>query len=205
MEPADVAAIVLSLFALGVSIYGVVTARTANAYARDANTISQKIFEAENLPKLSVSLSRSLVTLDADKETGALTPVLVAVVKNEGRIPVTIKHAYIAKHGKQESYGYGIVPEYEDLSRTHPFPKLPYNLEGWNQVEIPATGDTIAQMLHGLRARPEDLVVIRVIDAIGRKYETETFKAGEYMEKRRFSMTRVNSEEESMTNTPLDA
>src|SRR5687768_11440099 len=103
----DVAAVIFSLLSLIVSIWFAFTARssnriaekaneksddankiakdanvmsqTANAYARESNMIAQRMYEAEFIPKISVSLKLSYVILDEDLATQAYTPVLSAV------------------------------------------------------------------------------------------------------------------------------
>lgn len=198
MDPFAIAAVVFSALALTASLAGLRYAKDANRIAKEANThaaesnrLAQKTFEAENLPNISMRIKDGYIPLDEDKHYGAFTPILRAIVRNEGKHPITISDAYIAKPGKPDAYAFGLVNDYDDMERSYPFPKFPYRLEGWQSVQLAVTVDVAAQMLWGLNAEPNDMVVIRIVDTIDRWYETPGFPAKEYMRKRRVRITKI--------------
>ena len=180
MDPIAVAAIVLSALAFAASLTGL-------RYSKEANAIAQMMYEAENVPKISVSLKRDHITLDS--QTGLVMPGLTAVVNNEGKLLVEFTHAYLAKQGTRLAYAYGIVSDNSDIEETHPFPISPCKLDARSSFKIPASGDTLALMLDRLRAKPNDMIVIRIVDTLGNLYDSEGWQASEFIEKRRMQIT----------------
>jgi hypothetical protein len=206
MDPFVFAAIILSALALAASLLGLRyskeanrISKEANAHGEEANKIARQMYEAENVPKISMSLKTGYVPLAEDSHYGAHTPILIGVVKNEGRIPITISRAYIGYQGEPGAYAYRIVPEFQDMDKDYPFPKFPYTLEGWKQVQLAATSDVVAKMIEGLNAKLDDLLVIRIFDTIERPYETEAFRAGDYMQKRRVKITMIADESRDLS------
>jgi hypothetical protein len=219
----DVAAVILSLLSLIVSIWFAFTARssnriaaaaneksdesnmiaqeantmsqTANAYARESNMIAQRMYESEYVPKISVSLKHSYVILDEDLKTQSYTLVLSAVIMNEGKIPVEFTHAYIANPKTGGAYAFGIASDNSDIKASLPFPEFPYILGARQTFEVPASGDTLTKMLPMLQVNADDPVVIRVVDTLGNNYDTPEWRAGNYMQKRRARITKVTEEE----------
>jgi hypothetical protein len=205
MDPFVFAAIVLSALALAASLLGLRyskeanrISKEANAHGEEANKIARQMYEAENVPKISMSLKTGYIPLAEDGHYGAHTPILIGIVKNEGRIPITISRAYIAYQGQSGGYAFGIVPEFPDMDKDYPFPKFPYPLEGWKQVQLAATSDVVAKMIYGLNAKSDDLLVIRIFDTIERPYETGAFRAGDYMRKRRVKITKITEASEEL-------
>lgn len=196
MDPFAVGALVISVLALAASLTGLRYAKEANRIARESNAIAHRAYEAENIPKISVQLRRHLLVLEEDRTTQAYSEVILAVVSNEGKIPVEFSHAYIAKPDTGGAYAFGIVSDNSDINDTIPFPELPYTLNGRNRFEVPASGDTLAKILPMLRAEPETRFVFRVVDSLGNRYDSSELRAGDYMEKKRFHVAMVPEEDE---------
>jgi hypothetical protein len=194
MDPIAVGAIIFSALALAASLTGLRYSKEANRIAKESNVIAQKMYEAENVPKISMSLERGHIELDG--RTGLAIPRMSAVVKNEGKLLVEFTGASLAIQGTRFAYAYGVVTDNSDIEKTHPFPKFPYKHEARSSFKIPASGDTLALMLSMLRAKPEDMIVIRVVDTLGNHYDTAGWRASEFIEKRRMQITWLPPEDD---------
>jgi hypothetical protein len=99
--------------------------QTANAYARESNVIAQRVYEAENVPRLDVEV-RPIIHYDA-REIGPDDPrqgvdlVLRITIRNIGKLPLTISNVLLVNAEKEI---------FRALPRVHgnkdtPFPTLP--------------------------------------------------------------------------------
>jgi hypothetical protein len=167
-----------------------VVSHKSNDIAREALEITNKMFEAENVPILSVTIHVSFDLGEfmslveganyVNKVPPAFekpVPLFLMIVKNERKFSVTISNAGLVN----AKTGAFIALPRRDVNEGHSFPSLPRELAGWQQVEIPVAVGDVKALLGVIGVEAEDQFLVRVSDAIDRHYDSPPQMAQPYV------------------------
>jgi hypothetical protein len=181
MDTADLAAIVISLFALAGTGLGLwfskdanriskeskELAREANDIVRESNETAKKSFEAENIPAIQISLGSG-----QDLTTSPPATLFEIQAGNHGRLPVVIQHVGVAIVGLAGSIPLvHAVVDKQDLHSKLP-DVLPYEVLPGRVLDIPVPMEHLRKSLAINTKSPDDQFTVRLYQPTGQFFES---------------------------------
>lgn len=158
--------------------------------AKEAHEIAKKTYEAETVPRVSVDLYTAgyfkAYGFVPEGEYHALRPpdpfvfpipMLIATVRNEGKIPVQIGKAGIRLERTEATME--VQPPDEDEAK-RPM-ALPLPLPPRESFEVKLEAHMIARMLRVLKAEPDDVFTVWVAERVGNRYLSSPQPASHYL------------------------
>lgn len=142
--------------------------QAANAYAREANMISQRIYEAENIPRISIDANLAFFIDPEDEDRAEYVSMYVIKVKNEGRIAVTINNIGIVNPEDNRFHALWRV----DVSAHNSFPALPHQLDAAQSLEIPVSTEEVEELRQLVGIGEDGTMIVRATDPIDRHFDS---------------------------------
>jgi hypothetical protein len=157
---------------------------------KEVHHLAKKSFEGDTVPQVCVATyaaahflgygtvpEGTTYTLRPPKPFVSPIPMLVAEVKNEGKIQVTVARAGIRLErtaGTMELH----PPDVDEVNRTIAFP---FPLPPRESRKIPIEAATITRMLGVLQAQLSDEFTVWVAEPIGKRYYSHPLRASDYL------------------------
>jgi hypothetical protein len=170
---------------------GVLIAYKSMRHGKTSTEIAQANFKAENVADLSIEVTMVAAfaegmvlsdgenyMLDSPPAWERPIPLFLVRVKNNAKMSVTI-----SKVGVRLVQGNAFIEfRGSDLSEGHQFPKLPLQLPGGHDVKFPVMPIELEQMLKVVKAKPEENLMVDVVDPVDRHYSSLPIKASVHLE-----------------------